>query len=228
MQIARILKFLKNNMSYIIIICLSILCAATMRHCEIEWLKGDLNDFERTEISEVGKYTTTYSESDFKALKAQNKALYDSLKHSKDKIDYLMSFKYDVTHETDTIWCDRISNDSDSVFVYHNPSETDTLKYELTIGSKVSPTFYKLKVSVSDSLTIVNKDYGGVNQLTIQSGNGGSFSNVDVYKSNQKKKGNIFNRFSIGPSVSCGYDVMNRNFGVVVGVSLTYDLTKKK
>ena len=61
-----------------------------------------------------------------------------------------------------------------------------------------------------------------MNHVTIQPNDGGSVSNVTVFK--KKEKRSFWDRFSIGPSVTAGYDVVNKQWGIMAGASATFDL----
>jgi hypothetical protein len=75
---------------------------------------------------------------------------------------------------------------------------------------------------VKNKFTIVNKEEGDMNHTTIQPNNGGTISDVTVWKKNDKRT--VWDRFSVGPSVTAGYDVINKQWGIMAGVSVTYDL----
>ena len=109
-------------------------------------------------------------------------------------------------------------------FEYSN-EPNDTLLYTLTLGSEKEPSWYKLDVDVSDKFTIINKKEGDVNITTIDPMNKGNISDVTVIK---QDKSSFLDNFAFGPSVTAGYDVVNNNFGIMVGVSLTYKIPLKK
>ena len=62
----------------------------------------------------------------------------------------------------------------------------------------------------------------GPNHLIVDGGNSGTISDVTVFKKKEKRK--FLDRFSFGPAVTCGYDVINKQWGVMGGVSITFDL----
>jgi hypothetical protein len=75
---------------------------------------------------------------------------------------------------------------------------------------------------VKNKFTIVNKEEGDVNHIVINPENGGNITNPTVWK--KKEKRNFLDRFSFGPGVTAGYDPINKQFGVVIGASVTFDL----
>lgn len=180
------------------------------------------------------KHTTIVYEQKLETLKKTNKELYDSLKIYKDEIDYLAQFKHTkeyVVHEVvKPIEKNEESADSIDVkveeikeFVYENKEPNDTLNYQLKIGSTVEPNWYTINFKVSETFTLVNKEVNGINETTIAPSTGsGVISNVTVLK--QKEKFKLKDRIAIGPSVTAGYCLINKNIDVMVGVSVTFDL----
>jgi hypothetical protein len=175
------------------------------------------------------KNTTVFYEQKFETLKKANKELYDSLKIYKDEIDYLVQFKHTkefIVHDTIIKNIDTLNNDVNTEvkeFVYHNTNKNDTLNYQLKIGSTVEPNWYSIKFNVSETFTLVNKNINGVNETTIApSTNSGTITNVTALK--QKKTPAFKEKIAIGPSVTAGYGLINKNIDIMVGVSVTYDL----
>jgi hypothetical protein len=75
---------------------------------------------------------------------------------------------------------------------------------------------------VKNKFTIVNKEEGGMNHTTIQPNNGGTISDVTVWK--KKEKRSFWDRLSIGPGATLGYDPLRKEWGMTVGVTGTFDL----
>jgi hypothetical protein len=75
---------------------------------------------------------------------------------------------------------------------------------------------------VKNKFTIVNKEDNGMNHTTIGSENGGTITDVTAFKKEKKKT--ILERFSIGPTVTAGYDVCHKEWGVMAGVGITLNL----
>ena len=134
-----------------------------------------------------------------------------------------------MKYKTDTVYIqpelpEVVKELPDSTYTYK--SETDTLSYELQINSKVEPNWYSLEAEVNEEFTIVNKQYdSGLLTTTITTENSGDIYDVTNWQKVHKKK--WYNNFSFGPSVSIGYDPINRNLGVVVGVGVTYNILGK-
>ena len=175
------------------------------------------------------KYTQFYYEREFESLKRENRELYDSLKQQKEYITHLEQFSYRVEYRTDTVFTeaeipDIVKELDDETYTYSN--ETDSLSYELQVNAKVEPNWYKLNVGVNDNFTIVSKQYAdGSMSTTIESEHKGEIDNITAWQKSYNRK--WYQRFGFGPSVTVGYDPINRNFGMMVGVSLTYDIFGK-
>lgn len=172
---------------------------------------------------DTGRYSVIFHDQTIASLKKTNKDLFDSLQVYKDKVDYLLKFKYEKEYSTGTVTIDTTKKDTSDVKVFeYGNNKNDTLSYNLKIGSTVEPKWYKLDLKLSNEFTIINKRDGDLNETTIFPSNNGNISDVTVFK----KKNKFWDNFSIGPSVNAGYDIINKQFGVNVGISVTYKLNK--
>jgi hypothetical protein len=179
------------------------------------------------ETHQEGLYKQIFYDQEIAKLKQEKKELYDSIKTFKDEITYLAQFKYSKKYDVDTVWIpkqdiDTLKKDTTvKVFEYSN-EKTDSLNYNLKIGSTVEPNWYSLNIDVSDNLTLINKNVNGVNETTIKSDNNANINDVTLFNKSRKK--NFWQHFSTGPSVMMGYDITNKNVGVMVGWSVTYSI----
>lgn len=191
-----------------------------------------IDEIEYTDST--GTYNKLYYEKKFKELKKENRELYDSLKQYKDKIDYIVQFYHEKEYNTGQVHTkpnivDSVVYDTIPVSVpqiaktYEYLSEpNDTFQYKLNVNSFTEPNWYSIQTKVKNKFTIVNKEEGGMNHITIEPGNGGTITDPTVWK--KKEKRSLWDRFSFGPGVTAGYDPINKQFGVVVGASATFDL----
>lgn len=164
--------------------------------------------------------TVIYKDQELASIKQENKDLYDSIKVYKKQIDNLIRFKYEKKYKTDTIYV-KEKQDTAKVNVYeYNNAKNDTLDYNLKIGSVAEPSWYTLDVKMKEEFTIVNKKLGEYNETNIKYGNNGEISDLITYK--RKKK--FSDNFHIGPSINAGYDIINKQFGINLGVSITYSI----
>lgn len=191
------------------------------------------NELIKTEyIDKNGTFHKVYEEEDFKALKKENRELYDSLKKYKKQISDILQFRYTKRYVTNKVSKTPISVnvvevnklDTIKVFEYQNGT-TDSIKYNLQIASTVEPKWHKLDITVNDELTIVNKKGdNGINHLTIDSNNKGTITDVTVFKKKESK--GFWKRFKAGPSATVGYDPINKRFGTAIGIGIMFDITK--
>ena len=231
-------EFIKENSIWIIIALLCVIIGLDV------YFTLKLNERER-KIDEIeykdsaNTYHKQYYESKFKQLKKTNKELYDSLKQYKDEIDFLVQFTHEKEYNSGKVHGNK-PNVKDSIVydtvpiviekvarTYEYTSEpNDTFEYRLNVNSFTEPLWYSLDAKVKNKFTIVNKDEGnGINHITIQPSNGGTVSNATVYK--KERKNGFWKRFAVGPSVTAGYDIVNKQWGITAGASVTFDLTKQ-
>lgn len=231
-------KIIKNNKKvikygFLILLC-SFMIFEVQQKCYKNW---KANEIEYTDSNKT--YHKQFNEGKFSDLKRENRELYDSLKKYKDKIDYLVQFKYDKSYNTEKViiktkevkvpvyvkngngeFIEKI--EEPKTFEYENGAN-DSIEYKLKINSTREPNWYSLNVKVHDKITMVNKDEGnGVNHLTINTDNQAQVSDVTTFKRKENK--NIFNKIAIGPSVYYGYDIKNKQIGYGVGITVTYNI----
>jgi hypothetical protein len=182
----------------------------------------------------LNTYNKVYYSKTFSSLRKENKQLYDSLKQYKDKIDYIVQFYHEKEYNTgnstikpnikDSTVYDTIPMVIPSVArTYEYVSEpNDTFQYKLNVNSFTEPKWYSIQAKVKNKFTIVNKEDGDANHVTIKPDNGGTVSDVTVFHKKETK--NFWDRFSIGPGFTAGYDPVNKQWGVVGGVTVSYKL----
>ena len=167
-------------------------------------------------------YNKIYFDKEFSDLKKENKALYDSLKKYKNKIDYLVQFSYEKSYSSGKVeTADTTQKTEAKTFTYES-EPNDTFEYKLRINADKEPYWYDLDAKVKDKITLVNMKTDGsdVNQLSIKSDIKAEIGNVTTF--NKQQKESFLKHFKVAPSVTFGYDVLNNNMGIVVGVSLSY------
>ena len=226
-------KFYEKYSSWIIaLLIVLIIGLVAYFNYELQKKQKEINEIEFTDTT--GTYHKVYYEKKFKELKKENRELYDSLKQYKDKIDYIVQFYHEKEYNSGQIHTKPIIKDStvfDTVPVvipaiyrtYEYTSEpNDTFQYKLHLNSLTEPKWYSIQAKVKNKFTIVNKEEGGANHITIKPENGGTITNPTVWK--KKEKRSFLDRLSFGPGVTAGYDPINKQWGVVFGASVTLDL----
>lgn len=226
-------KFYEKYSSWIIaLLIVLIIGLVAYFNYELQKKQKEINEIEFTDTTRT--YHKVYYEKKFKELKKENRELYDSLKQYKDKIDYIVQFYHEKEYNTGQNSSKPIIKDSavyDTVPMvipsvaktYEYTSEpNDTFQYKLNVNSFTEPNWYSIQAKVKNKFTIVNKEEGDVNHIVINPENGGNITNPTVWK--KKDKRSFWDRFSFGPGVTAGYDPINKQFGVVIGASATFDL----
>ena len=226
-------KFYKKYSSWIIALLITIIVGLVAYvNYQIDKEKNMIDEIEY--VDSANQYHKYYYETKFKELKKTNKELYDSLKQYKDKITYLIQFTHEKYYNTgvintkpnivDTNIKDSMKVDTPLVAkTYEYISEpNDTFQYKLNVNSFTEPKWYSIEAKVKNKFTIVNKEEGGMNHITIQPNDGGNVSNVTVFK--KKEKRSFWNRFSFGPGFTVGYDPINKQWGMTAGLTGTFDL----
>ena len=189
-------------------------------------------------IDSTNKYNKIYYEKEISSLRKENKELYDSIKKFKKDVDFLVQFKYKKSYETGIVKTGSKTNKAEEVIkdeelVTENPESktfeytsepNDTFEYKLKINAEKEPNWYSLSANVKDKFTIINKnkDDSNINHITIGSEGSGDISDVTIFKKKEKRK--VKDRFAVGPGVTAGYDPINKNWGVMVGVTASFDL----
>lgn len=224
--------WIKEHKKIIISILFSLICIGLIFFGYQKVYNGKFFKEKIVYVDSAKTANVIYDEGKFSDLKKENKELYDSLKQYKNEITYLLQFKYKKEYDTGKIITKyvRVNGDSviaedDNIKVYeYENNENDTIHYKLKIGSTAEPNWYQLHTVINEKFTIVNKKLdNGVNKTTIETQNKGDVSNITILK---KKEKTFWKRFSIGIGTTAGYDPINKNFGIMFGPSVTFDLTK--
>lgn len=223
----------KEKCFYIILILFFITCGLIWYSHKCASETSKLVD-EIEYYDSVGNYHKIYYSKLFNDLKKENKTLHDSLKKYKDKIDFIVQFYHEKEYNTGQVNTKPKVKDSvvyDTVPVtipqiaktYEYISEpNDTFQYKLNVNSFTEPNWYSIKAKVKNKFTIVNKGDGDLNHIVISPGDGGTIIDPTVWK--KKEKRTVWDRFAVGPSVTAGYDVVNKQWGIMAGASVTFDL----
>lgn len=228
-MIEKALDWLRRHNSHILVMFLLVTIAMLIyMSIRADRTKVIIDEIEF--IDSTKAYNQIYYEKTIKDLKKENRILYDSLLSKDKRIDYLIQFTAKKEYNTGKVEIKPKEENADSIseaktYEYMN-EKNDTLSYTLRINSYTEPNWYSLNIKTSDKYTIVNKENGeGINHVTINNNNGGNtISDVTVFKKKEKTK--FKDRLIIGPSITAGYDPLNKNVGVMVGVSVTFDMRK--
>ena len=188
------LKNFYNRFSSWIITLLIVVIVGLIAYFNYELQKKQkkIDEIEYTDTT--GTYHKQYYETKFKELKKVNRELYDSLKQYKDKIDYIVQFYHEKDYNTGQVHTkpkiiDSVVYDTVPVTIpqvaktYEYTSEpNDTFQYKLNVNSFTEPNWYSINAKVKNKFTIVNKEEGGANHITIKPENGGTITDPTVWK----------------------------------------------
>lgn len=204
---------------WIIIIGLCVTCLFTC-HKHNRFIDG-VEDNMRQENT----YSKVYDSQEINRLRKENKQLYDSIKHLKD-VELVAEVKYKYIYKTDTCYIDttkekdlpkEIQEIPDSTYSIEH--KTDSISYNLLINAK-HLKWYKLDFKVEDSFVLINREKDGQNEFIVNPGLGGTtITDVTVA---HRKDDSFWDRFEVGPSVTFGYDFVNRNIGCTIGVGIMF------
>ena len=223
--------------------CFYLVLALFLITCGLVWFSyGQVKETDRL-VEEVeyydslNKYNKLYYDKTFDMLKKDNKELYDSLKEYRNKVSFLIQFTHEKNYNTGKVTTkpkvkDSIVYDTIPVTIpqvaktYEYTSEpNDTFQYKLNVNSFTEPLWYSMQAKVKNKFTIVNKQDSpdGSNHITIDPHGNGTISDVTVFKKSEKR--GFWKRFGVGPAVTAGYDVVNKQWGITAGAAVTFDLT---
>ena len=219
-------KFINQHLLFIVVVLISIVSTFLVtKKCSNSLDRNKIIDKEIEYVDSNKTYNKIHMDAEFSKLKKENKKLYDSLKKSRDIIDYLVQFDYEKSYSSGKVeTSSKKDNASASIsrdYVY-NSEPNDSFEYKLTINSEKEPNYYQLDTKFKQRFTIVNEHDKGMNHTTIKEDGKGDISNVTVFHKKNKKK--FIDRFAVGPSITVGYDPLNKNMGCMVGVSLTFNI----
>lgn len=221
-------KFINQHLLFIVLVLVSVLSTfLAAKKCSNSLDGNKIIEKEIEYVDSNKTYNKIHMDAEFSKLKKENKELYDSLKKSRDIIDYLIQFDYEKSYSSGKVETSS-KNDNASVSISHDyvyeSEPNDSFEYKLTINSEKEPNYYQLDTKIKQRFTIANEHDKGMNHTTIKEDGKGDISNVTVFHNKEKKK--FIDRFAVGPSITVGYDPLNKNMGCMVGVSLTFNILK--
>ena len=218
--------FYKHKCFYLVIVMFIVtLLLLVLCHRKVDESSALVEEVEFLDSTRT--FHKLFYSSEIESLKNKNAALYDSLREYKEKVNHLLQFTYEKEYDSGKVI---VAKERDTVEVKGEPktfeyesTPTDTLQYKLAINADSEPNWYSLHIKVKETFTIVNKEDDGANHLTIETENKGNIRDVTAFEKKLDRR-KFVDRLSVGPAVTVGYDPFNRNFGMVVGVGVAFDL----
>lgn len=206
---------------WVIIIGLSITCLFTCNR------NNKLINSIETNIKKENTFVKVYESQEISRLKKINKTLFDSIKHLKN-VESVVQIKYKYFYNTDTVFLQKEDKEPEWLkqikdSVYNISSETDSISYNLKINAKYLK-WYQLDFKLKDDFLVINREKDGVNELMVKLGLGSGV--IEDVTSVHRKNKTFWDRFAIGPSVTFGYDMVNRNIGCTIGIGISFNFKK--
>lgn len=188
----------------IVLVCIS---------CLIYFSKSNIKT--EKEIQTETTYVKVYESQRLAALEKENKILYDSIKNLHD-VESAVEIKYVYKIKTDTITVEKFIQKEDSVWAVE--LNNDTIKTNIEIKAN-DLKWCNVETEINDKFTIITQEDNNKVQTQINHSPNVSIDNVDMWH----RKKNWTDNFHHGPSVTAGYDLINKNFGVMIGYSIIYE-----
>lgn len=167
--------------------------------------------FNKTET----QYVQISNDKDLKELKKMNEVLHDSIKKLSN-VKEAVQIKYITKREIDTVFLDNSNVIKDSI--YHYSQVSDTINYDLDIKGK-EVEWFKLDLSIQDSLMIVTRSVNNQNETTITHTPNTDIQDVTVFVPKKKIGEKIKDRLYYGVGVGAGYGVINKKPDIYVGIN---------
>lgn len=210
-------NMLINLIQWVLIVVLAVSCIYM-------WTNGSHDNKLITEEIQFQKndkqFVAITNDKTLRDLKKTNKVLYDSIVKLTN-VKQATQIKYIIKYKTDTIRVSNVKPDSDSVFHYENNS--DTINYKLSIKAR-DVEWYKLNLSIHDSLMLVTRSLNGQNETTVSHSSFNAIKDVSVFTPKIKMRDKLLGKFYLGLGVGYGYGVFTHKPDVFVGVNAGFRL----
>lgn len=162
-------------------------------------------------------YVKIYESQKIAALEKENKQLYDSIKNLQN-VESVVEIKYIYKTTTDTITVEKFTQKEDSVWTVE--VDNDTVKTNIEIKAN-ELKWCNVSTEINDKFTLITQSDEDTNEVITEVKHS---PNVDIQETTMwHKKKKWTDNFHHGPSVTAGYDVINKRFGMVVGYSIIYE-----
>lgn len=162
-------------------------------------------------------YVKIYESQKMAALEKENKQLYDSIKNLQN-VESVVEIKYIYKTTTDTITVEKFTQKEDSVWTVE--VDNDTVKTNIEIKAN-ELKWCNVSTEINDKFTLITQSDEDTNEVITEVKHS---PNVEIQETTMwHKKKKWTDNFHHGPSVTAGYDVINKRFGMVVGYSIIYE-----
>lgn len=167
------------------------------------------------EIQTETTYVKVYESQHLAALENENKILYDSIK-TLHNVESAIEIKYIYKTKTDTITVEKFIQKEDSIWSVE--LNNDTIKTNIEIKAN-DLKWCNVETEINDKFTIITQEEKNNVQTKINHSSNLTINNADMWHRKKRWTDN----FHHGPSITAGYDVINKNVGVMIGYSIIYE-----
>lgn len=178
---------------------------------------GKNNNENKHIIQTEESYVKIYESQKIAALEKENKSLYDSIKKL-ENVESAIEIKYVYKTKTDTITVEKFIQKEDSIWTVE--VDNDTVKTNIEIKAN-DLQWCNVSTEINDKFTIITQHNEDTEEVITEIDHSPNVTITDVDAWHTKKKWT--DNFHHGPSVTAGYDVINRNFGIMIGYSIIYE-----
>lgn len=177
---------------------------------------GKCNSEKEHVIQTEESYVKIYESQKLAALQKENAALYDSIKNLKN-VESAIEIKYVYKTKTDTIEVEKFIQKEDSIWSVE--LDNDTVKTNIEIKAN-DLKWCNVATEINDKFTIITQHNEETNEVIteIEHSPNVTINNMDAWHTKKKWTDN----FHHGPSITAGYDLINNNFGIMIGYSIIY------
>lgn len=178
---------------------------------------GKCNNEKEQVIQKENAYVKIYESQKIAALEKENKSLYDSIKNL-ENVESAIEIKYIYKTKTDTITVEKFTQKEDSIWTVE--VDNDTVKTNIEIKAN-DLKWCNVTTEINDTFKIITQHNDNTNEVITEIEHSPNVTITDTDMWHKKKKWT--DNFHHGPSVTAGYDIINKRFGMMVGYSIIYE-----
>ena len=180
------------------------------------WYRKQQETTDESVVKTEQSYVKIYESQKISELEKENKELYDSIKNLKN-VESAIEIKYIYKTKTDTVTVEKFTQKEDSI--YFVELDNDTVKTNIEIKAN-DLKWCSVQTEINDKFTIITQNDEDSNEVITEIEHSPNVEITDVDTWHEKKKWT--DNFHHGPSVTAGYDIINRKFGIMIGYSIIY------
>lgn len=208
----------KNKIQVIVDIIQWILIIVLIFVIGFMWYKKHNTTIDENVVKTEQSYVKIYESQKISELEKENKELYDSIKKLQN-VESAIEIKYVYRTKTDTITVEKFTQKIEEDSIYYVELDNDTVKTNIEIKAN-DLKWCSVQTEINDKFTIITQNDEDTNEVITEIEHSPNVEITDVDTWREKKKWT--DNFHHGPSITTGYDVINKKFGIMVGYSIIY------